>query len=249
MEPPAHTIPKIISGLDDICPGSLHSIHKLYAKAFDTIVPVSKPEVAEMMKLYENCQRMIAIAYANEMADACVSHDIDPYEVTAVAATKPFGYMPFTPGLGVGGPCIPVNPYYLFANNTFPLLKHATENMKRRPEKIAQQLMTGFGARKTDARILIVGVGFKAGQSHLGNSPAVALVDALQDIWGAKVSFIDPVVDQSALPHVVKLDERTHWNKHELEKFDVIVLATRQRELDLSLLDCIAVRVERFVSQ
>jgi UDP-N-acetyl-D-mannosaminuronate dehydrogenase len=109
-EPPAHTIPKIISGIDDITPGSLASIHQLYSGVFQDVVQVSKPEVAEMMKLYENCQRMICIAYANEMADACISHGIDPYEVCKAAASKPFGYMPFSPGLGVGGPCIPCNP-------------------------------------------------------------------------------------------------------------------------------------------
>ncbi|KXJ84899.1 hypothetical protein Micbo1qcDRAFT_128895, partial [Microdochium bolleyi] len=111
-EPPAFAIPKIISGLDDVVPGSLASIARLYSAAFDRIVPVSKPEVAEMTKLYENCQRMMCIAYTNEMADACGPHGIDPFEVVEAAASKPFGYMPYTPGPGVGGHCIPVNPYY-----------------------------------------------------------------------------------------------------------------------------------------
>jgi nucleotide sugar dehydrogenase len=109
-EPPAASIPKVISGLDDITPGSLESIHEIYSQVFHNVLRVSKPEVAEMMKLYENCQRMICIAYANELADACTPHDIDPYEVCNAAATKPFGYIPFSPGLGVGGPCIPCNP-------------------------------------------------------------------------------------------------------------------------------------------
>lgn len=100
-EPPAAQIPKIISGLDDISPGSLDAISEIYSNVFDQVVPVSKPEVAEMMKLFENCQRMMCIAYVNEMADACVDHDISPYEVCNAAATKPFGYLPFTPGLGM----------------------------------------------------------------------------------------------------------------------------------------------------
>ncbi|PHH92211.1 hypothetical protein CDD83_8411 [Cordyceps sp. RAO-2017] len=111
----------------------------MYARAFDRVVPVSSPEVAEMAKLYENCQRMVCIVYANEMADACRARGIDPFEVCAAAATKPFGYMPFRPGLGVGGHCIPVNPYYLLANNDFPLLQAATECMRRRPAAIAQR--------------------------------------------------------------------------------------------------------------
>lgn len=80
-EPPVKSIPKIISGLDDILPGSLDAINRIYSTIFDNVVTVSKPEVAEMMKLYENCQRMVCIAYANEMADACIPHGIDPYEV------------------------------------------------------------------------------------------------------------------------------------------------------------------------
>jgi len=101
--PHFESIPKIVSGLDDIAPGSLHSIFKLYSTAFEKVVQVSSPEVAEMTKLYENCQRMVNIAYVNEMADACRSLGIDPLEVCAAASTKPFGYQPYTPGLGVGG--------------------------------------------------------------------------------------------------------------------------------------------------
>src|SRR5438046_566804 len=102
-----------------------------------------------MTKLYENCQRMICIAYANEMADACIAHGISPFEVCSAAATKPFGYLPFSPSLGVGGHCIPVNPYYLFSSlgpqrlqpsaigatdsGSFPLLRAATEKMWSRP--------------------------------------------------------------------------------------------------------------------
>ncbi|KAF5243446.1 hypothetical protein FAUST_2802 [Fusarium austroamericanum] len=99
-QPPVESIPKVISGLDDITPGSLDAISRIYSTIFDSVVPVSKPEVAEMMKLYENCQRMVCIAYTNEMADACIPHNIDPYEVCEAASTKPFGYMPYTPSVG-----------------------------------------------------------------------------------------------------------------------------------------------------
>jgi nucleotide sugar dehydrogenase len=110
VEPAAHAIPKVVSGLDDITVGSLDSILQIYSTVFNTIVPVSRPEVAEMTKLFENCQRMVIASYANEMSDACESLNIDPYEVTSACATKPFGYLPFLPSLGVGGHCIPVNP-------------------------------------------------------------------------------------------------------------------------------------------
>lgn len=114
--------PQNYFSLDDIVPGSLESISKPYSTVFESIVPVSRPEVAEMTKLYENYQRMAMIAYANEMADACIPHGVDPFEVSS-AATKPFGYAPFAPSLGVGGHCIPINPYYLLSNSTFPLLQ------------------------------------------------------------------------------------------------------------------------------
>ncbi|KAI1631252.1 hypothetical protein F4809DRAFT_654176 [Biscogniauxia mediterranea] len=150
-EPPVRAIPKIVSGLDDIVPGSLDAITRLYSPVFDLIIPVANPETAEMTKLYENCQRMICIAYANEMADACVGHGINPYEVCKAAASKPFGYLPFSPGLGVGGHCIPVNPYYLLANNSFPLLQAATEKMWQRPSEIGQRTIDALFEESTQS--------------------------------------------------------------------------------------------------
>jgi len=105
--PKFHSIPKIVSGLDDLAPGSLKAISGLYCTIFSEVVPVSCPEVAEMTKLYENCQRMINIAYANDMADACSGIGIDPFEVSRAAATKPFGYQPYMPSPGVGGMSLP----------------------------------------------------------------------------------------------------------------------------------------------
>jgi nucleotide sugar dehydrogenase len=215
---------------------------------------VSKPEVAEMVKLYENCQRMVCIAYANEMADACAPHGIDPYEVSRTAATKPFGYMPFSPGLGVGGACIPVNPYYLFLNNDFPLLKAATEKMWQRPASVADRLMTGLKKQRPERyitcppKVLIVGVAFKPGQSAVFHSPAVAMIESLQADWNAKVSFADPLVDQGSLPSVPKFDVSKHWNKQELEQFDVVVVTIKQIGVDLKVLDSLSnVHVQRWV--
>lgn len=203
--PPARSIPKIVSGLDDIVPGSVDAITKLYSMAFDKVVPVSKPEVAEMMKLYENCQRMVCIAYANEMADACQSHDIDPFEVCQVAATKPFGYLPFSPGIGVGGHCIPINPFYLFSNNKFPLLEMATERMRARPSLLAQgiidRLHTPAGDGQTP-RVLVAGIGFKPGQSHLVNSPGLELAKNLLISGRIDVTWVDPLVSQEAVPQI-----------------------------------------------
>ncbi|KAF4443180.1 hypothetical protein F53441_11489 [Fusarium austroafricanum] len=244
-EPPVKSIPKIISGLDDILPGSLYAINRIYSTIFDNVVTVSKPEVAEMMKLYENCQRMVCIAYANEMADACIPHDIDPYEVCFAASTKPFGYMPYAPGVGVGGHCIPVNPYYLLANSSFPLLEACSSAMNNRPAKLAQRLLSSLPITDRRSRVLVVGLGFKPGQSQLDNSPGVDLVRSLA-VSGAQVdlTWADALVKQEAVPQVQRLAEH-EWNKEYLETFDVIVVAMKQHNMDFSLLaDLEGVRVE-----
>ncbi|KAF9771585.1 hypothetical protein IL306_010772 [Fusarium sp. DS 682] len=239
-EPPAHSIPKIVSGLDDIVPGSLDAIMRLYSKSFDHVVPVSKPEVAEMMKLYENCQRMVCIAYANEMADACGAHDIDPYEVCRAAATKPFGYLPFSPGLGVGGHCIPVNPWYLLSNSKFPLLCAAAEKMRDRPSEIAQRAVTRLYTENRSGvrpRVLVVGIGFKRGQSHLANSPGLELARSLVETCKVDVIWADPLVSQNAVPQIPRLDE-TEWTVKALESdFDMIIVAFRQEGLDFAVLE------------
>ncbi|KAF5978562.1 Vi polysaccharide biosynthesis vipA tviB [Fusarium coicis] len=244
-EPPLKSIPKIISGLDDIVPGSLDAINRIYSTIFDNVVTVSKPEVAEMMKLYENCQRMVCIAYANEMADACIPHGIDPYEVCSAASTKPFGYMPYAPGVGVGGHCIPVNPYYLLSNSKFPLLEACSSAMSDRPAKLAQRLIKSLPISERRSRVLVVGLGFKPGQSQLDNSPGVALVQELATS-GAQIdlTWADALVKQEAVPQVPRLDGRD-WNKSFLETFDVIVVVMKQQKMDFSPLEKLkGVRVE-----
>ncbi|KAH7174242.1 uncharacterized protein B0J16DRAFT_403849 [Fusarium flagelliforme] len=245
VEPPMRSIPKVVSGLDDVIPGSLDAIVRLYGRVFDSIVPVSKPEVAEMCKLYENCQRMICIAYANEMADACQGLDIDPFEVSNAAATKPFGYMPYTPSLGVGGHCIPVNPYYLLSNCEFPLLEACADKMNKRPatmaKRIVSDLMGGGKLQRRDSgidmkkRVLVVGMGFKAGQDHLVNSPGLQLAKELQKLE-IDVHFADSLVKQAAVPEIPRLDD-ADWTTEELETFDTIVVSFRQWGMDFDVLD------------
>ncbi|KAJ4268896.1 hypothetical protein NW762_002967 [Fusarium torreyae] len=250
VEPPAQSIPKIVSGLDDVVPGSLDAIIRLYSTSFDHVVPVSKPEVAEMMKLYENCQRMVCIAYANEMADACGAHDIDPYEVCRAASTKPFGYQPFSPGLGVGGHCIPVNPWYLLSNSKFPLLQAAAEKMHARPAEIARRAVTrvcGENKNGLRPRVLVVGIGFKRGQSHLANSPGLELAKSLVLTDKVDVAWADPLVSQEMVPQIARLSE-ADWTTDALERdFDMIIVAFRQNGLDFDVLERVqGVLVERW---
>ncbi|CEF77916.1 hypothetical protein FGSG_03171 [Fusarium graminearum PH-1] len=244
-EPPMRSIPKVVSGLDDVIPGSLDAVVRLYGRVFDSIIPVSKPEVAEMCKLYENCQRMMCIAFANEMADACQGLGINPFEVSEAAATKPFGYMPYTPSLGVGGHCIPVNPYYLLSNCEFPLLEACADKMNKRPanmaKRIVNELMGGGRLQRRDSgidmtkRVLVVGMGFKAGQDHLVNSPGLQLAKELQKLE-VDVHFADSLVKQAAVPDIPRLDD-ADWVKEELEQFDMIVVSFRQWGMDFSVLD------------
>ncbi|CAJ0542440.1 Ff.00g000790.m01.CDS01 [Fusarium sp. VM40] len=245
VEPPMHSIPKVVSGLDDVVPGSLNAVVRLYERVFDNIVPVSKPEVAEMCKLYENCQRMMCIAYANEMADACRGLGIDAFEVSQAAATKPFGYMPYTPSLGVGGHCIPVNPYYLLSNCEFPLLEACAEKMNKRPadmaKRIAGELMGVGKLQRRDSgidinkKVLVVGMGFKAGQDHLVNSPGLQLAKELKKL-DMDVHFADSLVKQSAVPDIPRLADED-WTTKELETFDMIVVSFRQWGMDFDVLD------------
>ncbi|PTB66157.1 nucleotide sugar dehydrogenase [Trichoderma citrinoviride] len=239
-EPAAYDIAKVISGLDDVVPGSLAAIHKLYSAAFNKVITVSQPEVAEMTKLYENCQRMVNISFANEMANACLPFKIDPYEVCRAAATKPFGYMPYAPGLGVGGHCIPVNPYYLLSTSHFPLLKAASEAMYARPAEIGQRAIDALYANPASAaglpRILVVGMGFKRGQSHLVNSPGLELAKSLVLSEKVAVSFADPLVTQEAVPQITRLDE-ANWTVAYLEEnFDMIIVSFKQDGLDFEIL-------------
>lgn len=239
VEPPVQSIPKIISGLDDVVPGSLDAINRIYQTIFDNVVTVTKPEVAEMMKLYENCQRMVCIAYANEMADACTSHDIDPYEVCGAASTKPFGYMPYTPGIGVGGHCIPVNPFYLLSNSSFPLLEAATSAMWSRPGRIADRALESLRnqpKRTSLPRVLVVGMAFKAGQSSLSNSPGLELAKNLAVSQEAEVVWADALVGQDAIPQIPRLAD-SEWCQGSLETFDLIVVSLKQHEMDFSVLD------------
>ena len=200
-----------------------------------------------MTKLYENCQRMICIAYANEMADACQALDapIDAFEVARAAATKPFGYLPFTPSAGVGGDCIPVNPNYLLSTSAFPILEQASQKMRERPGMLADRVMRSLNSltstppKISKRRILVVGVAFKPGQSLTTNAPGVAIIKRLLDEWDAHVTFCDPLVTEQALPFVPRFDDSAEWNAKHLGEFEAIIVVIKQTGLDFGVLDSV----------
>jgi nucleotide sugar dehydrogenase len=191
-------IPKIISGIDT---ESLQKIAEIYKCVFKNVVQVSSLECAEMCKLYENCFRMVNIAYVNEIADMCESLGIDSNEMIAASSTKPFGFMPFTPGLGVGGHCIPVNPYYLLKDGHLPVLEISTKLMETRPKVKAQGILKKFpNAQKN----LLVGIAFKKGENIIDNSPSFALYTELKKTKTVKA--YDPFVQSYYSQGLVNVD-------------------------------------------
>jgi len=215
--PTMEEIPKVISGLDA---ESLEVIKRVYTPVFNTVVPVSSCECAEMCKLYENCFRMINIAYVNEIADMCENHGINTGEMIKASSTKPFGFMPFYPGLGVGGHCIPVNPYYLFKNGKLPVLRASVNMMEARPKQKAEEIVQKYPSAEN---ILICGVGFKRGESLTTNSPGYALYTELIN-RNKRVLAYDPIVEECYVKGDIEFLGPKDFNVESLSQFDLVIV-------------------------
>jgi nucleotide sugar dehydrogenase len=244
--PAASKIPKVVSALTSL---ALTEIVSVYSMVFETIVPVSRPEVAEMTKLFENCYRMVNIAYVNEISDACESHGIDPHEMIGAASTKPFGFQPFYPGIGVGGFCIPINPFYLFTNNPdLPVLERATKLMWHRPRKLAMQFYDrchsrlapkGQRGQKLLPRVLLVGIGFKSGQSDLSASPSLAFAQMLKERGCETLSFYDPLVQEEEVQGMEKVHDSC-WDASYIDAtFDGVAICHRHETVDFAILESV----------
>lgn len=236
-QPTAKEIPKLVSGLT---PEALVLIQSIYAKVFDNVLPVSSPETAEMTKLFENCQRMINIAYVNEMADAARAHGVEPDEMIHAASSKPYGFTPYTPGLGVGGTCIPINPFYLFANNkNLPVLEEATTQMRKRPNTKARKFHTRVASSLSgrSPRLLVIGIGYKPGQSLLSGSPGLAFSERLKRLGCGRLAFYDPLVQGESLEWMEKLDDISWHSTYLEENFDAIAICMRQANIDFRVVE------------
>lgn len=194
--------PKVLGGVTEACAEAGLS---LYRRVFDTVVHVESADAAELVKLYENTFRMINIALVNEMAQVCDRLGVDVWNVIDAAATKPFGFMKFTPGPGLGGHCIPLDPHYLS-------WKMRTLAFKTRMIEIASEInseMPAFVVRKVadalnesrkavnGSRILILGVAYKKDIDDLRESPALEIIHLLQQ-RGAEVTYHDPFCSEIA---------------------------------------------------
>jgi UDP-N-acetyl-D-glucosamine dehydrogenase len=192
------TTPKIVGGITEAC---TERARTLYERALDTVLAVSSPEAAELTKLLENIFRSVNIALVNELAQLCDRMRVDVWEVVEAAATKPFGFMSFKPGPGLGGHCLPVDPFYLswkareydFYTEFIELAGKVNENMPYFClEKITRALNSQERSVK-GSRIHLVGVAYKADVGDLRESPALKLIELLRE-EGAEISYHDPHV-------------------------------------------------------
>jgi len=191
-------IPKVIGGITPTCTeiGAAY-----YGRVMDTVVPVSSTRVAEMVKLLENTFRMINIGLANEMALMCDRVDIDVWEVIDAAATKPFGFMPFYPGPGLGGHCIPIDPHYLSwkikqTGYEPRFIELASEINGKMPEFIVEKVQSALNQRRkpvNGSKIHILGVAYKRDIADVRESPALDIIGLLQRL-GGEVSYSDEFV-------------------------------------------------------
>jgi UDP-N-acetyl-D-glucosamine dehydrogenase len=192
--------PKIVGGLT---PGCTEQAVAVYERVCDQVVAVSTPEVAELSKLLENIFRSVNIALVNEMAMLADRMNIDIWEVVDAAATKPFGFMRFEPGPGMGGHCLPVDPFYLtwkareydISTEFIELAGKVNQQMPYFCLEKVERALNDAGKPVKDAKILILGVAYKAGVGDLRESPALKIIKLLRD-RGADVTYHDPHVNE-----------------------------------------------------
>ena len=229
------TTPKIVSGIDD---GSLKAVRAFYDTIVDQTVVVSSPREAELAKLIENTFRHVNIALVNELAMFAHDLGIDVWEAIRAAATKPFGFMPFTPGPGVGGHCLPIDPSYLSwrveraLGRSFRFVELADDINNHMPDYVVNRLMAGFNSRGLPIkgmRILLLGLAYKKNTGDARESPAVRVAQLLANM-GAKVRAADPhVVEATAVDAVVT---RVEVTPEELSASDAVVLLTDHDAFD-----------------
>jgi UDP-N-acetyl-D-glucosamine dehydrogenase len=224
------TVPKIVGGIDE---ESTRRAAELYGSVVDTVHAVSSPEAAELTKLLENIFRSVNIALVNELAQLCERMGIDVWEVVDAAATKPFGFMSFKPGPGLGGHCIPVDPFYLtwkareygFYTEFIELAGKVNEGMPYYCRSlISQALNHGLGRSLRGSKVLVLGVSYKPDIGDIRESPALKIIELLRG-GGADVAYHDPHVPE--LPkhglRSVPLEPAAH---------DCVVIVTNHSNVD-----------------
>ncbi len=231
-------VPKVVGGYTPAC---LAKATALYGRALKTIVPVSSCRAAEATKLLENIFRSVNIALVNELKVVYSAMDIDIWEVIQAAKTKPFGFMPFYPGPGLGGHCIPIDPFYLtwkareFGQNT-RFIELAGEINTAMPEYVINRTAEALNAQKKSvngSRVLVLGLAYKPNVDDDRESPSYVLMNLLQK-RGAQVAYHDPYV-----PVIRETREHGHWagtrsvrwDRATLAQFDAVIIATHHQSV------------------
>jgi UDP-N-acetyl-D-glucosamine dehydrogenase len=233
------TTPKVVGGVDD---ASTEVARQALLTIVDVVTPVRDATTAEMVKVLENTFRMINIGFANEVAQMCRRLGVDVWEVIESAATKPYGFMPFYPGPGVGGHCIPVDPSYLqwkmrnldFRTRFIDLGNEVNRGMPDYVVQRADDVLNDIGRSMRGSRILLVGVAYKPNIGDVRESPAIEVADRLVS-RGALVRYVDP--------HVASLSIRggsilqaVELTAAELEASDLVVITTAHAAIDWALI-------------
>ena len=226
--------PKVVGGITPAC---VEVACALYASCIDTVVPVSSPEAAELVKLLENTFRAVNIGLVNEIAIVCDKLGVDVWEVINAAATKPFGFMKFTPGPGIGGHCIPLDPHYLAwkmrtLNYKTRFIDLASEINSHMPDYVVEKVSYALNeVRKAvrGSRVLVLGVAYKRDINDVRESPALDVIRLLEE-RGAHVEFHDPFVaefreEQHVRKGVDLSEEMLRWA-------DAVVVITDHKSVD-----------------
>ncbi|HYI32395.1 MAG TPA: nucleotide sugar dehydrogenase [Glaciibacter sp.] len=231
--------PKVVSGVNA---ESLTKVQGFYDTLIDQTVPVSSPKEAELTKLLENTFRHVNIALVNELAIFANQLGVDVWESIEAASTKPFGYMKFTPGPGVGGHCLPVDPSYLswqvrrVLGQNFRFVELANDINDHMPDYVVQRLMTMLntdGKALRNSEVLVVGLAYKKNTGDIREAPSARLIELLST-YGARVVAVDGHVEAHRWPSHV---ERTELTQEAAEKADIIVLITDHDDFDLDVLN------------
>jgi UDP-N-acetyl-D-glucosamine dehydrogenase len=233
-----HNVPKVVGGFTPTCSALAR---ELYASAIETIIPVSSTRVAEMVKLLENTFRAVNIGLVNELALMCDRMNIDVWEVVDAAKTKPFGFMAFYPGPGLGGHCIPIDPFYLswkakqtgFDPRFIELAGHINAAM---PHYVVEKVADALNSRRkaiNGSNVLVVGVAYKRDIDDMRESPALDVMGLLHG-KGARVSYADPFVPEvHAREWAGDYDIRAvELTRGMLTQYDCVVIVTDHKAFD-----------------
>ncbi len=233
-----HNIPKVVGGVTPAC---TEAAVQLYSTTLENVIPVSSTRVAEMVKLLENTFRSVNIGLVNELAMMCDSMGLDVWEVIDAAATKPFGFMPFYPGPGLGGHCIPIDPFYLswkarqvgFEARFIELAGLINSFM---PQHVVSKVMHALNEGERSlrgAKILMIGVAYKPNIDDVRESPAIDIINRLQG-FGAVVEYHDPFV-KSLQQEGVAL-ESVPLTGDRIAAADLVLITTPHKSIDFDLI-------------